>query len=223
MRIFTILLLLANLAYFGWHWYSPSREPVTANPPLHQAPRTLTLLSEVAPGSGPEPAIPATEEEPQTCLSLGVFDNTDESDFLVSALQARGMEASAEMLQSGVATSYRVYMPPFNADTAARQTLEELQDRDIESFLITSGDLAGGISLGLFTQKDRALALQESLASQGFASSIQELETPRNELWVTIRGLSQDLLEGSDLLDLLSDGLDLEVIEKPCETLVSRP
>lgn len=220
MRIFTFLLLLANFAYLGWHWYSPPpAEPVTVRNPARQAPQTLQLLSEVE----PPPAPRVQEAEPETCLALGVFDSTDESDFLVSALQSRGMEASAELLQSGTALTYRVYMPPFNADTAARQTLEQLQDKGIDSFIITSGELAGGISLGLFTVEDRAVALQETLAEQGFATSIQEIETARNELWVTIRGLSQALLEGSELLDLLDEGLDLEVIEKPCETLVSRP
>jgi len=114
-------------------------------------------------------------------------------------------------------------MPPFNANTAARQTLEALQADGLDSFLITTGDLAGGISLGLFSQEASALGLQESLAAQGYATSIREVVTSSNEIWVTIEGISQDLLQGSELLDLLSEGLELEVIEKPCETIASRP
>ncbi len=91
-----------------------------------------------------------------------------------------------------------------------------MQDAGFDSFLITSGDFSGGISLGLFSEKDRALALQESLAGTGFPTLINEINTFDTEIWVTIQGLSQDLLEGSKLLDLLSDGLDLQVQEKPC-------
>ena len=114
-------------------------------------------------------------------------------------------------------------MPPFNSDIAARQTLEDLQGSTIDSFIITTGELAGGISLGVFSLENLALGHQESLAGQGFATSIQEIVISDNEIWVTIQGLSQALLEGSELLDLLSEGLELEVIEKPCETFASRP
>ena len=133
------------------------------------------------------------------------------------------MQARVELLQAGETSSFRVYMPPFNANTAARQTLEALQADGLDSFLITTGDLAGGISLGLFSQEASALGLQESLAAQGYATSIREVVTSSNEIWVTIEGISQDLLQGSELLDLLSEGLELEVIEKPCETIASRP
>ena len=218
MRTFIVLLILTNLAYMGWNQTHPSQaRQVMVRSPSEVADQTLQLLSE----------IPAPAESPvetlESCISLGVFNTTEESDFLVSALLERGMEARVELLPAQGNTRYRVYMPPFNSDTAARQTLADLQSSDFDSFIITSGDLNGGISLGLFSEENRALALQEDLAGGGFPTSIQEISTTDNEIWVTIQGLSQDLLEGSELLDLLSQGLDLEVIEKPCETFASRP
>ncbi len=217
MRTFVILLILANLAYLSWNIYSPREsEPVMVRTPGRQASRSLELLSEVEKLAMPELI------EPLTCISLGVFNNTTESDFLVSALLERGFQASAELLPSVETANFRVYMPPFNSETAARQTLQTLQENEIESFIISSGELSGGISLGLFSQQALALALQERLAGQGFATSIQNIVTANNEIWVTIKGLSQALLEGSELLDLLSEGLELEVKEKPCETFASR-
>ena len=218
MRVFIFLLLLANIAYLAWNSQNPPESPpLMATVPSVQASRSLQLLSEVVREVEPEPA------PVETCISLGIFNTIEESDFLVSALLERGMQARAELLQSDDVLNFRVYMPPFNSETAARQTLEALQAGGIESFIISSGELAGGISLGLFSQEALALAQQETLAAQGFATSIQEVTTTRNEIWVTIEGLSQALLEGSELLDLLSQGLDLEVIEKPCETIASRP
>jgi len=218
MRTFIVLLILANLAYLGWNQtHSSQARQVLVRSPSEVADQTLQLLSEV-----PVPAeIPI--ETLGSCISLGVFNTTEESDFLVSALLERGMEARVELLPTEGNARYRVYMPPFNSDTAARQTLADLQSSGFDSFIITTGDLNGGISLGLFAEEDRALGLQEDLASRGFPTSIQEISTADNEIWVTIQGLSQELLEGSELLDLLSQGLDLEVIEKPCETFASRP
>jgi hypothetical protein len=218
MRTFIILLILTNLAYLGWHLSQPqeSRQEMVRAPSV-QASRSLQLLSEIQ----VERTVAAIESD--TCISLGVFDNTGESDFLVSALLERGLDAKSELLPSAENMNYRVYMPPFNSDIAARQTLEDLQGDTIDSFIITTGDLAGGISLGVFSLENLALGHQENLAGQGFATSIQEIVTSDNEIWVTIQGLSQALLEGSELLDLLSEGLELEVIEKPCETFASRP
>jgi hypothetical protein len=219
MRTFAILLVLANLGFLGWNLSRPQdAERPVPSPAFGQLARPLQLLDEVeVTQQVPQAA------EPQSCIALGIFNNTDESDFLVSALQERGMQARVELLQAGETRSFRVYMPPFNSNTTARQTLEALQADGVDSFIITSGALSGGISAGLFSQEALALSLQESLAAQGYATSIQEVVTASNEIWVTIEGLSQSLLEGSDLLDLLSEGLELEVIEKPCETIASSP
>ncbi len=218
MRTFAVLLLLANLSYMGWNFYRPAEQgSVMVRAPSREASRSLQLLSEVRVMVPEQPE----QSEPPSCISLGVFNNTEESDFLVTTLLERGLDARAELLPTEESVNYRVYMPPFNSDTAARQTLNELQQNNIESFIITTGELSGGISLGLFSQESLALGLQESLAGQGFATSIEDIATTSNEIWVTIEGLSQALLQGSELLDLLSGGLELEVIEKPCETIAS--
>lgn len=215
MRTFVILLVLANLAYLGWN-LSSRQEAAQSRfvTPATRAESTLQLLSEV-------PAPARRPAAPQTCISLGVFDNTSESDFLVSALLERGLQARVELLQTEQPRGFRVYMPPFNSRAAAQQTLAALQAEDIDSFIITTGAFAGGISLGLFSQESLALSLQERLAGRGYATSIEEVVAANNEIWVTIEGLSQDLLEGTDLLDSLSAGLELEVIEKPCEIIAS--
>ncbi|MGA0933581.1 MAG: SPOR domain-containing protein [Pseudohongiellaceae bacterium] len=223
MRTFIILLMLANLVYLGWNLLSDNLAPPVAPVPASSATaERLQLLGEVA-STSPLPAATAPATEPETCIALGVFNNTEEGDFLVSALQQRGMQARVELLPAGQTRNFRVYMPPFNADTAARQTLQALRNEGLDSFLITTGELRGGISLGLFSQEELALNLQEDLAARGYATSIHEVVNTSNEIWVTIEGISQALLEGTELLDLLSQGLELEVIEKPCETIASRP
>ena len=216
MRTFLILLLLANLVYLGWNLANPPPpEPVLVREPARAAENTLTLVSEL-----PETVEPEPELAPG-CISVGVFDSTEEGDFLVAALLERGLDARVELLPSEESVSYRVYIPPFNSDTAARQMLARLQADNIDSFMITTGQYTGGISLGLFSQEELASGLQSDLAAQGFATSIQQISTPINAIWVTITGLSQGLLEGSELLDLLTAGLELDVIEKPCETFAS--
>lgn len=217
MRTFAILLVLANLVYLGWNlaMRQDSGQPDQVRPGV-RAESTLQLLGEA---DLPVPAAPSPD--PHSCISLGVFNSTEESDFLVSALLERGLQARVELVQTEQNRGFRVYMPPFNSRAAAQQTLESLQAEGIDSFIITTGSLSGGISLGVFSQETLALALQERLAGSGYATSIETVVTTGNAIWVTIEGLSQALLEGSDLLDLLSEGLSLEVVEKPCEIIAS--
>ncbi len=217
MRTFVILLVLANLVYLGWNLALRENSPsVTPRRPVTQAESSLQLVTEVALTQIPK-------VDPQSCISLGVFNNTDESDFLVSALIERGMQARAELVEIEQSRSFRVFMPPFNSPAAARQTLATLQAEGMDSFIITTGNLSGGISLGVFSQQSLAFALQERLAGEGYPTSIEEGVTTGNEIWVTIEGLSEALLEGSKLLDLLTEGLSLEVVEKPCEIIASGP
>ncbi len=217
MRTFVILLVMANLVYLGWNLAMREDSPrVTPLRPVTKAESSLQLLTEVALPQNPQVAT-------QSCISVGVFNNTDESDFLVSALIERGIQARAELVEVEQSRSFRVFMPPFNSPAAARQTLGTLQADGIDSFIITTGNLSGGISLGVFSQQSLAFALQERLAGEGYATSIQEVVKTGNEIWVTIEGLSQALLKGSELLDLLIEGLALEVVEKPCEIIASGP
>jgi hypothetical protein len=217
MRTFVILLVMANLVYLGWNLAMREASPrVTPLRPVTKAESSLQLVTELALPQNPQ-------VDPQSCISLGVFNNTGESDFLVSALIERGIQARAELVEIGQNRSFRVFMPPFNSPAAARQTLGTLHADGIDSFIITTGNLSGGISLGVFRQQSLALALQERLAGEGYATSIEEVVTTGNEIWVTIQGLSQALLEGSELLDLLTEGLALEVVEKPCEIIASGP
>lgn len=135
------------------------------------------------------------EESNLACLALGDFENITISNALVSELRQKGLQARVE-LQEQIESEYRVYMPPFTSDSAVRQTLENLIERGIDSFLITEGDLTQGISLGVFSSQTLAFNLQEELASEGYATSIQESLRRNTEFWIVITSPASIELEG---------------------------
>jgi len=158
-----------------------------------------------------------SEEESLACLAIGDFENITDTNVLVEELRRQGLQARVE-LQEQIELEYRVYMPPFTSDTAARQTLANLLANGIDSFLITNGDLAQGISLGVFTRQSSAFALQEELASEGYATNIQETILSNTEFWIVIRSATSTQLDEL-WLTLLNSQPSLKQSENLCQMI----
>ncbi|MAM70094.1 MAG: hypothetical protein CMP91_02980 [Gammaproteobacteria bacterium] len=245
MRNFAICLLVLNLAYLAWNLElipgSQSQEQVLIRNPSQQAPQSLVLLSELDELPAPrqaQDAAPAESgaTEPATdnntaqlnlqtdisgeniaCMAVGSFADLNEGNELLAALLEQGFQANLQMTEQ-TESEYRVYMPPFNSDAAARQTLVSLLESGIDSFIINDGDLARGISLGVFTQENSAYGLQEELASQGYATSIQQIIRSNTEFWVVIRSSSAEELQAL-WLTLLEVRNSLNQSENLCEII----
>lgn len=242
MRNFAICLLLLNLLYLAWNmgWIpgAGSEEAVIVRNPMQPAPQSLVLLSELenmppsaavttAGESQPAPANVTEDVDDNTapglqepagaaaCLALGVFNTLNEANVFMAELSQQGYQTRLQ-LQEQTESEYRVYMPPFNSDAAARQTLASLLENGIDSFIISEGDLAQAISLGVFSQQESAYRLQEQLAAQGYATSILELVRSNTEFWVVVESSSSAELE--DLWQsLLAGRSTLQQSENLCE------
>jgi hypothetical protein len=166
----------------------------------------------------PQPALEVEREaERLSCLAIGDFEDISVSNALVAELRQQGLQARVE-LQEQTESEYRVYMPPFSSDTAARQTLANLLSNGIDSFLITTGDLAQGISLGVFSQQVSAFTLQEELASEGYATNVQETILSNTEFWIVIRAATSSELEAL-WLTLLNSRPSLKQSENLCQII----
>ncbi len=153
----------------------------------------------------------------RACLAIGDFENIAVSNALVTEFRQQGLQARVE-LQEKIEFEYRVYMPPFTSDAAVRQTLVNLLESGIDSFLITDGDLAQGISLGVFSLQSSAFRLQEKLASEGYATNIQEIVRSNTEFWVVINSATSSELEAL-WLTLLNTQPSLKQSENLCQII----
>ena len=217
MRNFAIGLVLLNLLFLSWNLGflpgSGNADAVIIREPIQQAPQSLMLLSELSDLQLAENTVSETisetiaeeisvlpfndfenAESSVACLAIGDFQNVTESNALVSELRLQGLQARIELLEQ-IESEYRVYMPPFTSDAAARQTLANLMGNGIDSFLISDGDLAQGISLGVFSAQPSAFGLQEELASGGYATNIQEIVRSNTEFWIVINSSTSSELE----------------------------
>ncbi|MDG2090926.1 MAG: SPOR domain-containing protein [Gammaproteobacteria bacterium] len=215
MRNFAICLVVLNLLYLTWNMgFLPglsNEDVIVIREPTQQAPQSLVMLNKLSDLQPAETSLSdsvieeavedvaleptntvASGESNLVCLAIGDFENAAVSNALVSELRSQGLQARIE-LQEQIESEYRVYMPPFSSDAAARQTLASLLGSGIDSFLITDGDLARGISLGVFSVQTSAFILQEELASEGYATNIQETVRSNTEFWIVINSTSSEL------------------------------
>lgn len=208
MRWILIVLLMCNGIYFLWQNYLlPDTDLVAAS----DSPRygssnggaKLTLLSEHAtPPAGSVvhesgvglqtkekpapslPTVPAVSEQPAVCWQIGPFKEEISAGQVISRLSAMDISLGLQSVDIPAESDYWVYLPPEVSRKAAIKLLRELQSKKIDSFLITEGERTNGISLGFFTQKDRADSVMKMRSDQGYSPAIREILRVDTEFWL---------------------------------------
>lgn len=212
-----------------------------------QADRSLVMLSERPPPSLPlqeqesisEPGaqIPALsgqtvdrQESPpaspaETGLSQawcgvvsGFDDQTDATEF-VTEISEMDIVASLDVQQEQISSTWWVHLPPFKSQVEAQSVIEELTAKGIENFYMRTGDLAGGISLGVFSRQQRAQIAQAEFLDRGYQTSIAEIPRYLSKAYVTMEASDPALLETAEWRAFLATKTKLEVTEKLCETI----
>ncbi|MDX1800849.1 MAG: SPOR domain-containing protein [Marinobacter sp.] len=120
------------------------------------------------------------EKSAGSCLIVGWFDSSDAAR--AAAKAASGIPDSAIVRsETRPATPYHwVILPPAASREAALKRLADIQQRGIDSYLITEGVHANGISLGLFESLEAAEAVLSRSQSQGLEATLATF--PRNHI-----------------------------------------
>jgi cell division septation protein DedD len=216
---------------------------IPAVPAFEQAEHRLLLLQEL-PGAGDQSVAVATTPpegtvEPEDeaslptppletgepvqsmpwCGELTGFAGNEAVSAFLAALPADQVSASVESREMPVSSTWWVHMPAFESETVALRMLEELQDNNIDSYYMRSGDLKGGISLGVFSRRESALTAQAQLARRGYATSIAEVFRMEERPVLKLRIADAGFLESIQWQDLLA-GQDGPVLaENACEII----
>ena len=217
MRWLLGVLVVLNFAYFIYNgWVRPdavsgvaseisSEHSVAVAPDIAENAETIRLLSEeIAAGQAKsiksEEVVVAAEPEPLPvlCTQIGAFQAKDSAEQVIQRLMAAGIGADIRQVKVPAKPDFWVYIPPLPSRTAAIRKLKELQANKIDSFVVTEGVLANGISLGLFTRKKLATQLYEKYRAQDYGVEMKEVERFRFEYWVEIHREDMGLF-GEDL------------------------
>lgn len=221
MRWMFLWLVVLNLFYYVWHQQQvPLR--VTEIAPLDMAQsgkRDIRLLSE---SSAPvRREVAAVGEVEAVCLFLGSFEQMSEASAVEQRLLSLDIRSQVQSVDAAAGVDYWVYLPPLASRQASLRQLRELQARKIDSYIITQGDLANGISLGIFPRNDSAESVMQRLREAGYAPLLRELTRAHRSFWVRIAPESRRLAEDSLLERLAFDFKGLQHQLMPCEGVAS--
>jgi hypothetical protein len=112
--------------------------------------------------------------EPESVVALTPWCANSEGALSAADLaklvnDVQGLGGSVEVMMREVPVSYVwwVYLGGFESEAAASQTLKELQAKKIDSFYMRTGELAGGISLGVFSKETSARTHSADIQKKG--------------------------------------------------------
>lgn len=221
MRWMFLWLVVLNLFYYVWHQQqAPLR--VTEIAPLNMiqdSKRDIRLLSESS--APPRREVAAAAAVEAVCLFLGSFEVKADASALEQRLLSLDIQSRVQSMDAAAGVDYWVYLPPLASRQASLRQLRELQARKIDSYIITQGDLANGISLGIFPRSDSAQSVMQRLRDAGYEPSLRELTRAHRSFWVRIAPQSRRLADDSLLQRLAFDFKGLEQQLMPCEGVAS--
>lgn len=204
MRAAVIVLVLANLAYFAWGSWQASQvgywlpHEDLAYP--HMFGERLVLRAEL---EGTESvatplqdlSVPVSVTDAHQCLSVGPFGSESVVVQWQQRLLSHGVSSELRTEHNSAHQDYWVHIPPLPSTEQAMRLLRELQAQRIDSFVITQGDLANGISLGLYPNRERAESVSRRLKDFGYKVAVKPLPAVPGRWWLEMDAAAEAELE----------------------------
>lgn len=174
-------------------------------------PEQVVESGEVAPVvSEPTPQI-----EPWCAVAAGFPDENSAGRF-VAGITALNGSAEVTSEEFPISSTWWVHLPPFPTPQAADVVLRELQAKNIDSYYVRTGELAGAISLGVFSGPTRAGIAQQELSGKGYSTSIREIVRTGTRFNVALRLENANLRQTDEWTDLIADLPDTNLQEIVC-------
>ena len=239
MRWIVFILAFANIGYFGWSVYQQSRsdyQVVSGQPEsIPKTGRRLVLVSEsdrsgkAVKQSAGENNAPAVESSPaeemkaasEYCVALGPFADSESVGQVQQRLFSLGISSRERADQDMQTIDHWVHIPPLPSRDSAIRLLRELQAQNIDSFVITQGELTNGISLGLFSKESSANEVARRLMAAGYSVEIKPLSRVPEQWWLELDAADEEKLDDYFWNELVSRMQDIKKTKKRCEGVVS--
>jgi hypothetical protein len=229
-------VLLANLAYMGLNLWgqgtsragkaevagsSRFKNSSTGPYSFEQKDSRILLLSETSRSGDKsteevalQPTLVAAADDLISCMGLGPFENVISARGVAERLKAIGYNVEMTAVDTFTGESdYRVVMLPLSSRQGAFRRIRELKTRGIDSFAITKGVYARGISLGVFSSNGSAEDYRQKLIGLGYEVLLDVLPRVSRGYWVQ---LSSEMFPQEVLLEVAAEFIGVEVAETGC-------
>lgn len=159
---------------------------------------------------------PADDGALGRCFTVGPFKDESAGSALVSWFE----QQSAEVASRNETTRKRlfwVYHEPLESAAAARATVQEMVGKGVQDLmLISGGDMANAISLGVFSTQEAVNRRLEEMRDQGYEPVVVPQYRDREELWLDVQSPFDELIARKDLPEL-SQGVT--VVNRSCDEI----
>lgn len=228
MRSIFFLLIFINLIVFAAQWFMPS--PAVDEPTQISARRggegeSLLLLEELDKGRSrqanntlSEKAVSASagSDAEKKCTMVGPYAQLLHAEYLVERLRAMEVDAKIQSIEVPEGENFWVYLPPEMSDKEALRRLYEIQAKNIDSYIIPSGELANGISFGMYGDRNLAEKRLEEVLMKGYQAKLRELPRTHSQTWVSLPPGEAEKIDMSVWVELLNQQSGLEKRQNFC-------
>lgn len=202
MRNLFLILLLANIGYFTWtQWLVSPDSPGGTTADTDSAP-TLQLVTEVQAGQAAgassdqtrlamvaEDTAAAGTGNPDRCVSMGPFVELTQAAEAITVLTAGGFSPKQRLAEGEIWSGYRVQIPSLPSREAANQVLASLQQHNIseQPYVVPGGDYRNAISLGIYSEFQRAQRRANEVRPLGFEPEIAIWHRMGQVYWIDFK------------------------------------
>ena len=184
VRVAVYALVLINLLYFGWaEWIDVPPPPPKSS--IAGLPR-LTLASDLPPAK--REALDrkmALQTPPQQCVSVGPFDDPAIAAEALAVLKAKSFTPQQRAVEMPAVRRFWVYLDAFRSDASEMRVLHRLERAGIDDAEAMPPAVGGRrVSLGLFTERDRAGRRMKAVQTMGFKPVMAERMLPGTVYWL---------------------------------------
>lgn len=242
MRWFFILLLLVNAIFYVSQKSASGFDRLGEQLSEVPAKGNIQLLSELnlAKMTEPAPLAAAASDESVSsaaeevsdaeaasldaepalteCLVLGPYDRS--ADARADQARVSGAVVLGEEFERSA--DYWVYLGPYKNFDAASKMAGELKKKRIDSFVVRKGTLENAISLGVFTDPERAAIHAKGLLKKGYKADVKRLARYSGRYWLAFTALESRVQYAAAevaMAELSNENKSLE--EKNCNLIAS--
>lgn len=199
-------LLVLNLALGGYvYWDSTQPEP-SAQAGVNVQFNNLTLTSSQANRlQTSEASRPAVQQRPNLqCIRIAGLTEADGLSVVASRLSALEVDVSRQVVDVVLRTDYQVISGPFASSDLARNELQSIAAKGLDSYVITSGRYENALSLGVFSNQQGAQRKAEELEGLDISSDIVTREHSGEATHLIINREDAGLITDQTLESVLS-------------------
>lgn len=178
---------------------TPNPPPIAAEPPPSADAPGEPIQPELATTASSLPAEPGLDEQPQSilaCIVIGPFTNENDAQAAMARVEQAGGKPRLQTETISAEPDYLVYVEPAVAKDIATRTGQALKSQSIDAYVIPSGTRQHGVSVGVFKDRNRAVAQQERISELGYVVKMDILDRRATMYRIVARDVPSSTLAG---------------------------